>query len=206
MLIQVDKWEYFQNRPQDFFFSSIFQFSFIFLKIWNHCQKQRLVFWSFRSRSKQCVLVPGFPEAHGASWAPWDSEFLRHPLPKVLMLPGDTHGPGICVNFFSCSLRNTCHQRKLRQTKCLLLIFWIIKSTVEYLSYAVKSPLALGNLAKLMFWSISSFNLAFSVFLVRGKSEKIESIYFAESSGLRPQRQKKKFCYPSLSLGKKTLI
>ena len=44
------------------------------------------------------------------------------------------------------------------------------------------------------------------VFLVRGKSERIESIHFAESSGLRPERQKKKFHYSSLSLGKKTLL
>ena len=47
----------------------------------------------------------------------------------------------------------------------------------------------------------------FSVFLVRGKSEKIESIHFAESSGLSCWETKKKFCYPSLSFGKEdTLI
>ena len=43
-------------------------------------------------------------------------------------------------------------------------------------------------------------------FLARGKSEKIDKIYFAESSGLRPERQKKKFHYSSLSLEKKTLL
>ena len=43
-------------------------------------------------------------------------------------------------------------------------------------------------------------------FLVRGKSERINNIHFAESSGLRPERQKKKFHYSSLSLEKKALL
>jgi hypothetical protein len=42
---------------------------------------------------------------------------------------------------------------------------------------------------------------------VRGESERFERIHFAESSGLIVERQKKKFCCPSLSFGKKdTLI
>jgi hypothetical protein len=41
---------------------------------------------------------------------------------------------------------------------------------------------------------------------VIGKSERIKSIHFAESSEV-VERQKKKFCYPSLSYGKEdTLI
>ena len=39
--------------------------------------------------------------------------------------------------------------------------------------------------------------------MVRGKSERIDKIWFSESSGLRPERQKKNFYYSSLSLGKK---
>ena len=47
--INVDNWDYFQNRSQDFFFSFNLYLSFW---IWNHC----LIFWWFRSRSKQCVF------------------------------------------------------------------------------------------------------------------------------------------------------
>jgi hypothetical protein len=56
-------------------------------------------------------------------------------------------------NIFSHSLRKTCNQRKLRQTKCLLLIFWVIKFTVT----PKKDIWHLAILAKLVFWSISSF-------------------------------------------------
>ena len=49
-------------------------------------------------------------------------------------------------------------------------------------NYTKKHYLALGNLAKLMFWSISSFNSAFSVFLVRGESERIETIIILMSA------------------------
>jgi hypothetical protein len=42
---------------------------------------------------------------------------------------------------------------------------------------------------------------------VRGESEGIESINFAESLGLRVfERQKKKFCYPSLNFGKEDTL
>ena len=38
--------------------------------------------------------------------------------------------PGICVKYFlSFPQKKTCHQRKLRQTKCLLYNFWMIKLT-----------------------------------------------------------------------------
>ena len=33
------------------------------------------------------------------------------------------------LNIFSRSLKKTCHQRNLRQTKCLLFKFWMIKFT-----------------------------------------------------------------------------
>ena len=47
----------------------------------------------------------------------------------------------------------------------------------------------------------------FSVFLVKGKSERIERINFTESSGLSCWETEKKFCYPSLSFVKEdTLI
>ena len=52
------------------------------------------------------------------------------------------------------------------------------------------------------FWSILSFNSAFSVFLVRGKSEKIESIYFVESSGLSCWETEKEVLLPITQLGK----
>ena len=37
--------------------------------------------------------------------------------------------PEYMYNMFSRSLKNTCHQRILRQTKCLLSNFWMIKFT-----------------------------------------------------------------------------
>ena len=67
-----------------------------------------------------------------------------------------------------------------------------------------KNYLALGNLAK-KFASLKSRQFS-HFFLVRGKSERIDKIHFAESSDLRPERQKKNFHYSSLSLGKKTLL
>ena len=42
-----------QNCPQDLFSLLFFTFH-LFFWIWNHYQKLRLVFWSFRSRFKQC--------------------------------------------------------------------------------------------------------------------------------------------------------
>ena len=48
-----------QNRPQDFFSLLYFNFQLYFY-ISNHCQKQRLVFWSFRSRSNQCGTLVTF--------------------------------------------------------------------------------------------------------------------------------------------------
>ena len=75
--------------------------------------------------------------------------------------------------------------------------------------------MALGNFGKIVV--LVNFNIQkfarlkskpfFSAFLVRGKSERIEGIHFSESSSLVVERQKKKFCYPSLSFGKEdTLI
>ena len=68
--------------------------------------------------------------------------------------------------------------------------FWLLSHVIylkltramvsRTLNYTKKNYFELGNLAKLMFWSIISFKK----FLVIGKSEKIESIHFAESSGL----------------------
>ena len=37
--------------------------------------------------------------------------------------------PGICVRYFFLFPQKTCYQRKLRQTKCLLFNFWMIKLT-----------------------------------------------------------------------------
>ena len=39
-------------------------------------------------------------------------------------------GPEYVWNIFSRSLKKTCHQRKLRQTKRLLFKFWVTKLTV----------------------------------------------------------------------------
>ena len=41
---------------------------------------------------------------------------------------------------------------------------------------------------------------------MRDKSERIERIHFAESSGLHCEKQKNKFCYPSLNIGKEDTI
>ena len=35
--------------------------------------------------------------------------------------------PGICVKYFLSFPQKKCHQRKVRQTKCLLFNFWMIK-------------------------------------------------------------------------------
>ena len=52
----------FQNHPENLFsFSFSFSyFDWIFILIWNHCQKEGLVMSSFKSQSKQCVLVKFF--------------------------------------------------------------------------------------------------------------------------------------------------
>ena len=77
-------------------------------------------------------------------------------------------------------------------------------------SYTQKSYLAIwqncfGHFINKKFASLKSIQVT-QFFLLRGKSERIDKIHFAECSGLRPERQKKKFHYSSLSLGKKTLI
>ena len=93
-------------------------------------------------------------------------------LPECILLPSDTKNrdgwntqlfvslmicwlwPGICVKYFLLFLQKmNCHQKKLRQSKCLLLNFWMIKFTV----IPKKCHLELDNLAKLVFLSILSF-------------------------------------------------
>ena len=63
----------------------------------------------------------------------------------------DTKARNMC-KIFSLVPSKTCHQRKLRQTKCLLFNFLNVKIH----SYTTKSHLALGHLAKFVFWSILS--------------------------------------------------
>ena len=69
-----------------------------------------------------------------------------------------------------------------------------------------------GNLSKLIghfitqtFASLKSKQFS-QGFLVRGKSERIDKIHFAKRSGFRPEGQKKKLHYSSLSFRKKTLL
>ena len=38
--------------------------------------------------------------------------------------------PGICVKYFLFFPQKTCHQRRLRQTECLLFNFWMMKFAV----------------------------------------------------------------------------
>ena len=76
--------------------------------------------------------------------------------PKTLLFrtqqvyePTDILRLGICVKYFLLFPQKNLSPEK----NCLLLNFWIIKFTVV----AKKNHLTLGNLAKLVFWSISSF-------------------------------------------------
>ena len=64
-----------------------------------------------------------------------------------------TLGPEDVWNIFSHSLEKTCHQRKLRQTKCLLFNFWLIK----FIVIPKIKCLAFGSLAKLVFRPIRFF-------------------------------------------------
>ena len=52
-------------------------------------------------------------------------------------------GPGICVIYFiSFPQKKNCHQRKLRQTKCLLFNFWAVKLTQVSDTHFAKSSSA----------------------------------------------------------------
>ena len=62
--------------------------------------------------------------------------------------------PGICLKYFLSFPQKTCCQRKLRQTKCLLFNFLMIKFTVILPKKAIWH---LAIFAKLVFWSILSF-------------------------------------------------
>ena len=88
--------------------------------------------------------------------------------------------------------------------------FFFLKLQFLNYSYTQKSYLAIwqncfGHFITQKFVSLKSKQFS-QFFLVRGKSERIDKIHFAESSGLRPERQKKKFHCSSLSLGKKKLL
>ena len=83
--------------------------------------------------------------------------------------------------------------------------FWMIDYSYTQKSYLVIWQNCFGHFITQKFASLKSKQLT-QFFLVRGKSKRIDKIHFAESSGLRPERQKKKFHYSSLSLEKKTLL
>ena len=83
--------------------------------------------------------------------------------------------------------------------------FWMINYSYTQKSYLALWQNCFGQFITQKFPSLKSKQFS-QFFLVRGKSERIDKIHFAESSGLRPERQKKKFYYSSLSLGKKTLL
>ena len=75
-------------------------------------------------------------------------------------------------------------------------------------SYTKNNYLALGNLAKLMFWSILSFkNLQDQFFWWEVNLRGLRAFILQKVQASVVERQKKKFCYPSLSFGKEdTLI
>ena len=83
-------------------------------------------------------------------------------------------------NIFSHSLRKTCHQRKLRQTKCLLFNFWVIQFTVIYQKKTF-GTLQFGNIDVLVKnWKVNTYLVCLSflwwqVFL--REREKIFSTY-----------------------------
>jgi len=55
-------------------------------------------------------------------------------------------GPGICVIYFiSFPQKKNCHQRKLRQTKCLLFNFWAVKLTQVSDTHFAKSSMQVPN-------------------------------------------------------------
>ena len=83
--------------------------------------------------------------------------------------------------------------------------FWMINYSYTQKSYLVIGQNCFGHFITQKFVSLKSKQFS-QFFLVRDKSERIDKIHFAESSGLRPERQKKKFHYSSFSLGKKTLL
>ena len=83
--------------------------------------------------------------------------------------------------------------------------FWMIDYSYTQKSYLVIWQNCFGHFITQKFASLKSKQLT-QFFLVRGKSKRIDKIHFAESSGLRPERQKKKFHSSSLSLEKKTLL
>ena len=64
----------------------------------------------------------------------------------------DVFGPKYVENIFSRSLKNISHQRKLKNQ---VFTFQFLKDKIY--SYTKKNCLALGSLAKLMFWSILTF-------------------------------------------------
>ena len=93
------------------------------------CPQARLIhqiwhiFFSFssvESRADQLWISPKSPYISNKQWL--DTNFprnLRH-----------HSGPEYVQNIFSHALKKSSHQRKLRQTKCLLFNFWIIIFTV----------------------------------------------------------------------------
>jgi hypothetical protein len=68
-------------------------------------------------------------------------------------------------------------------------MFYALKAQSSSSTYIISN--CFGHFITPKFVSLKSKQFS-QFFLVRGKSERIEKIHFAESSGLRPERQKKK--------------
>ena len=106
--------------------------------------------------------------------------------------------------FESCDL-SQADKRITRVSSFPSFNFWMINYSYTQKSYLALWQNCFGQFITQKFPSLKSKQFS-QFFLVRGKSERIDKIHFAESSGLRPERQKKNFYYSSLSLGKKTLF
>ena len=96
--------------------------------------------------------------ANSAKWRVHKSFLSKYRLIKSIKTASNSlvrrFWPGICVKcFLSFPQKNLSLEKTETKTKCLLFNFLMMKFTV----IPKKSNLALGNLAKLVFWSISSF-------------------------------------------------
>ena len=90
-------------------------------------------------------------------------------------------------------------KKQFRSSTCF---FWLLSHVIYLKLTRVLRVSSFSILQIFNFWMTK-----FTVFLVRGKFVRLESIHFAESSDLVVEIQKKKFCYPLLRFWKEdTLI
>ena len=128
--------------------------------------------------------------------------FIAVTLPQTLLLY-------MCFDRFLLAFESRdlsqAYKRITRVSSFPSFNFWLINYSYTRKSYLKIWQNCFGHFITQKFASLKSKQFS-QFFLVRGKSERIDKIHFAESLGLRPERQKKKFHCSSLSLGKKTLL